>query len=350
MAMLTLTASVIIPCRNEAQFIDRCLESVFAFDPVPGGYEVLIVDGRSDDGTRDRLSDWSLRQPNMRVLDNPDRIVPTGMNIGIGVACGEWIVRLDAHSVYPPDYLRLCIETSQRTGADNVGGLFVTLPRDESVESLLVQALTTHRFGVGNADFRLGTVQEAAADTVPYGCFRREVFKLVGLFDERLVRNQDYEFNRRLARAGGQIWRNPAIQVHYYNQGSLSGLFRQALFTGQWNPWMWFVAPYSFAPRHAVPGIFVLALLVTAGLSVISVWGIALLGLIVIPYSALATLSSVQQARRYAWWMVFMLPFLFLLYHLVYGTGILWGIILLILHKSPVQAHLKSIDQTRSAR
>lgn len=342
MEMLKPSASIIIPCRNEALFIDQCLESVFSFEPIVGGYEVLIIDGMSDDGTRYKLAEWAKRWTNLRILDNPERIVPTGMNIGIKAAYGNWVVRLDAHSVYPPDYLRLCIETSQRTGADNVGGLFITLPRSDTPEALLVQALTTHGFGVGNADFRLGSAQEAAADTVPYGCFRRDVFKRIGMFDERLIRNQDYELNRRLIRAGGTIWRNPAIRIHYYNQGSLSGLFRQALFTGQWNPWMWYVAPYSFAPRHAIPGIFVLGLLGAIALSFVTIFGKILLALILVPYLLLAIMSAFQQARQYRWWLVGVLPLLFFLYHLAYGAGIVWGIIVLLFHKSPVQTDADS--------
>jgi hypothetical protein len=172
---------------------------------------------------------------------------------------------------------------------------------------------------------------------VPYGCYRRGVFEEIGLFDERLVRNQDYEFNRRLARAGKRIWLNPAIQVKYYNQGTLGGLFGQAFGTGEWNPWTWFVAPYAFAPRHAVPGLFVLGLFVALGLSFIVHLGWIALAAILVPYFVLALLASIQQGRRYGFGLALPLPALFFTYHASYGLGTLWGALRLLVGATPVQ-------------
>src|SRR4030042_3714643 len=149
MLKLQPTVSIIIPCRNEANFIDKCLNSVFSFDSVQGGMEVIVVDGMSDDGTRDILSKWMNHHPSLKVLYNPRHIVPAAMNIGLRAAKGDWIVRLDAHADYPKDYLRLCLETSQHTGAENVGGDFKTLARDDSTQSMLVKVCTSLRFGVG---------------------------------------------------------------------------------------------------------------------------------------------------------------------------------------------------------
>jgi glycosyltransferase involved in cell wall biosynthesis len=329
--------SVVIPTCNEVGFIDKCLDSIFSADFPPGDMEVLVVDGMSDDGTRTKLANWCKKHPTLRVLDNPRRVVPAAMNIGIRAARGKWIVRLDAHSTYPTNYFTLCLDTASRTGADNVGGIFVPFLRDDCAEAKLVRALTTHRFGVGNAGFRVST-HEGWADTIPYGCYRREIFEAIGLYDERLVRNQDYEINRRLIKRGGRIWLNPAIQIRYYNQSSLSGLLQQAFVTSQWNLWMWFVAPYSFAWRHAIPSGFV-ATLLTALLGLLFSTSIAAtsLALILLPYSVAALLASFQQAHRQGLWMVLFLPFLFLAYHLAYGLGGLRGLWLLTIRKSPVQ-------------
>jgi len=211
-----------------------------------------------------------------------------------------------------------------------------TLPPGSGFEGRLVQALTTHRFGVGNAEFRLGAT-EGPADTVPYGCYRREVFDRLGWFDERLTRNQDYEFSRRILAAGGKIWCNPAIRTKYYNQATLGGLFRQAFNTGRWNPWMWFVAPYSFAPRHAVPGLFVLGLLVVLGSWCLVPWGWMLLAAITVPYLTLALLASFQQSRRYGLRFLPLLPLLFFAYHTSYGLGTLWGALRLLFGATPIQ-------------
>ena len=335
---LSPAITIVIPVRNEAPFIDRCLRSVFSSDPIPEGIEVLVVDGMSTDGTRQRLAEWCRTEGNMTVLDNPDGIAPTAMNIGIRAARGRWIIILGAHAEYPPNYFTLCLRTIRRTKADNVGGRMITLSSGDNLQGKLVRALTTHFFGVGNAGFRLGA-NEGPADTVVFSCCRREVFERIGLFDERLVRNQDYEFNRRLLRSGGSIWHNPEIQARYYNQGTLAGLFRQGFRTGEWNVWMWYVAPYSFAWRHAIPLLFTAAIITALVVAFIQITaGVTLLALIFVPYLALAALAALQQAFRYAAWMFPILPFLFFAYHLVYGAGGLWGLLLLLIRRAPVQS------------
>jgi hypothetical protein len=197
--------------------------------------------------------------------------------------------------------------------------------------------VTTHLFGVGNSGFRIGA-RAGKADTVPYGCYRREVFARIGLYDERLVRNQDYELNARLRKAGGTIWRDPAIRILYYNQGTLKGLLRQAVVTGQWNPWMWYVAPYSFAWRHAAPAAFVGALLGVLLLALFTPslgWPVA--GVVFVPYLLATLTASVQQAARYGRWMLPLLPGVFWAYHVTYGLGALRGICLLAIRRTPVQ-------------
>jgi glycosyltransferase involved in cell wall biosynthesis len=329
--------SVVIPTRNEIRFIDRCLRSIFSADPVPGAMEVIVVDGMSEDGTREILAEWARRQPNLLILDNPQRIVPTAMNIGIRAARGKWLLRLDAHSEYPADYFKRCLEVSVGTRMENVGGSVVTLPADGSRQARLVQAVTTHPFGVGNSGFRIGA-RAGKVDTVPYGCYRRDIFDRIGLYDERLVRNQDYELNARLRTAGGSIWHDPEIRVLYYNQRTLGKLLRQAFVTGQWNPWTWYVAPYSFAWRHAVPVGFLIALLVGLFLSVFrGPAGQLALGVMLAPYAGVAVFASLQQSRRHGRWMIACLPLLFCAYHFVYGLGGLWGICQLGLRRAPVQ-------------
>jgi glycosyltransferase involved in cell wall biosynthesis len=330
--------TIIIPTRNESSFIDRCLRSVFAADPTPGEFEVFVVDGMSKDGTRQVLSGLIPEHTNLTMLDNPVGTVPAAMNIGIRAARGEWIIRLDAHSEYPTNYFNLCLETIKRTGADNVGGAVTSVFERKGFQGRLVQALTTHSFGVGNSAFRTGA-KEGWADTVPFGCYHRDLFKRIGLYDERLVRNQDYEFNRRLLNKDGRIWFNPAIKIIYHNQSTLLGLWRQAFTTGQWNPWMWFIAPYSFALRHAVPMVFVSALIILVLLVIFVAPSLGSIGLLLVmgPYLTLALSASFQQASHYGAQLFLPLPGLFLVYHLIYGLGGLWGLLRLLLQKAPVQ-------------
>ncbi len=331
--------SVIIPCYNESRFIEGCIKSVLDFElPSNVTIEILIIDGGSIDDTRQIVSLLSEKESRIYLIDNPGRIQAYALNIGFREERGEWVLRLDAHSTYPQDYLRLCLETAERTGADNVGGLVITQQRGSRYEAALVKALTTHPFGVGNSGFRIGA-SEGPADTVPYGFYRRDVVERIGWFDERLVRAQDYEFNRRLSVAGGKIWRNPAIQVNYYNQSSLRAFYKkQVLLEAPYNAYMWYLAPYAFAPRHAITGIFAFGVLGGIFLSPLShliAWSFAA---VMALYAVLAVASAIQQAIRYKRPLhVLALPLCFFLYHFLHGLGVLWGLLRLLTGSAPVQ-------------
>ncbi|HEU4880372.1 MAG TPA: glycosyltransferase family 2 protein, partial [Gemmatimonadaceae bacterium] len=256
------SVSILIPCYQERNFIGQCLKSVLAFElPQSTTIEVLVLDGMSTDGTREIVREVAARDARVRLVDNPKRIQSEALNLGISVARGEYVMRLDAHSFYPTNYLALCLETAVRTGADNTGGVVTTMRRGDGYQAALVQALITHKFGVGNSGFRTDAI-EGPADTVPYGFFRREIFSKVGLFDLRLLRAQDYEMNRRIINSGGKIWRKPAIDIEYYPQPDFASFIRkQFMYEAPYNAYMWYVAPYSFALRHAITAVFSLGVI-----------------------------------------------------------------------------------------
>lgn len=333
------SVSILIPCFEERNFIRQCVESIRGFDLPPSTtLEVLILDGMSTDGTREIVSEIAAMDPGIRLIDNPRRTQSAALNLGIAIARGGYLMRLDAHSVYPPDYLALTLETALRTGCDNVGGVVATMRRGEGYQSALVQALTTHKFGVGDSGFRTDA-PEGEADTVPYGCFRREVFAKVGLFDERLIRAQDYEMNRRIIAAGGRVWRDPRIQVRYYQQPDIMTFIRkQIVYEAPYNAYLWYLAPYAFAPRHAITGIFaagVLGGLVLAPFS--PPLRIVFLSVMAF-YFAIAIVSAAQQALRYTEPRhVVFAPFGFFLYHFLHGIGVLIGLARLATGTAPVQ-------------
>jgi glycosyltransferase involved in cell wall biosynthesis len=333
------TIDIAIPVLNEEHYLKGCLDSVLEFElPENVKTTVYILDGGSTDKTADIASNYANLYHNFISLKNPGKIQSCALNIVISQGSGDYILRLDAHSFYPSDYLKLCLETSQKTNADNVGGVVITNPGAGSYQADLVQALTTHRFGVGNSDFRLDA-RERAVDTVPYGFFKRSVFDRIGLFDERLVRAQDYEINRRIIASGGTVWLNPEIKVHYHNQPSLLNFYKkQVLKEAPYNAYLWVVAPYAFTPRHAITGFF------SAGI----IGGLTLgflTPLIQIPflfviffYFFLSALSSIQQAIRYAKPLhVLFLPFSFFFYHFLHGLGLIWGMLRVITRTAPVQ-------------
>jgi GT2 family glycosyltransferase len=259
--------SVIVPCRNEAGFIARCMDSILATEYPHDRVEVVVVDGRSDDGTREILADYQQRSSLIRVLDNAARITPTALNIAVRAARGEVIARLDAHASYPSVYLPRLVAALEESGADSVGGVIVTLPADDSPASQAIAIGMSHPFGVGNSRFRIGTMTRRAVDHVPFFCCRREVFDRVGLFDEELVRNQDGEFSSRVIRSGGKILLVPDVHSFYYARNSLAKLVRTFYQYGYFKPLSARKVGRVMTVRQLVPSTFLLALIASATLS-----------------------------------------------------------------------------------
>ena len=186
--------------------------------------EIIIADGMSTDGTREELDRLCGGISNLRVISNSGKIVSTGLNAAIHISRGQFILRVDAHTTYSRDYCVRCVETIERTGADNVGGAARTLTR--GLVASAVAAAYHSRFSTGGAPFH-NEKHEGYVDTVPYGCWRKEKLEELGLFDETLVRNQDDELNLRLLRSGGKIWQSRDIISWYSPRSTLSALFRQ---------------------------------------------------------------------------------------------------------------------------
>jgi succinoglycan biosynthesis protein ExoA len=318
------TVSIVIPCRNEGHFVGGCLDSILAGDYPADRMEVLVVDGASDDGTRAVVEEFSARHPSVQLVDNPRRITPVALNLGIRQARGEVVIRMDAHAEYPRSYVSACVATLERTGADVVGGPIATTASVDTLVARAIAAATAHPFGVGNSRFRTSR-QEGYVDTVPFGAYRRDVFERFGLFDERLARNQDNEFSSRLTRNGGRIYLTPELTATYYNQATLRGLLRQAFNTGMWNVVTLRINRESFKWRYFVPLLFVVTLVVL-GLASLSLriagfaW-LAVLGL----YAVLAIASAAQVAVRCGVRDALLLPAVFFLYHCAYGLGTFAG-------------------------
>jgi glycosyltransferase involved in cell wall biosynthesis len=329
--------SVVIPCRNEIRHIEACLRSVLEQKEVPGGIEVVVADGMSDDGTRVLLEQLSHQHPQLRVIDNPRGIVSAGLNSAIKAARGEIIVRMDAHTEYAPDYVEQCVETLRRTGADNVGGPART--RSSTYVERAIAAAYHSPFAAGGARFHI-VDYEGSVDTVTYGCWRKSAFERFGYFDEELVRNQDDEHNLRLTRGGGRIWQSPEIKSWYRPRGTLGDLFRQYLQYGYWKVRVIQKHKLPASWRHLIPGGFVLTiavLLVLWAFGVLSSrwWhsshllatasGIGL-SVIVTVYAAANLVASLVTARTNDWALFPVLPLVFGCYHMGYGYGFLRGL------------------------
>ncbi len=334
-----MTVDIIIPVLNEEEYLQKCLASVLEFERPAGlSWKIFIMDGESQDRTREIALDLATRYSEIQVTSNPGRIQSCGLNLAIKFGRGEYVLRLDAHATYPRNYLRLCWETSVRTQADNVGGVFITHPGGTDYGAQLVQALTTHRFGIGNAGYRVDA-KEGPADTVPYGFFRKETFCRLGFFDERLVRGQDYEFNRRIRASGGTVWLNPAIQVHYHNQPTLTAfLKKQFCKEGPYNAYLWYLAPYAVSVRHGITGAFALGVCLGTVWSCFTPLIFFPFGIIFGFYWLMGLIAGVQQALRFREWRhAFAVPFALFLFHFCHGFGFLTGLARLLIGTAPIQ-------------
>lgn len=318
--------SVLIPCLNEERFIGGILENIAGQTYPAELIEVLVIDGGSSDQTRAIVAQWESRDKRFKLLDNPDRYVPHALNRGIRAASGELIVIMGAHAAYPPDYLSKLEEGLQSTGALNVGGVCLTAPRSEAPKARAIAALLRHPLGVGNSLFRIGVDRPTEVDTVPFGCYPRGVFGTYGLFDERLLRNQDIEFNKRIYNSGGKILLLPDVQCTYFARDTFRALWQNNFQNGLW---VLRTAKLtrrlsSLSLRHFVPLGFVFYLALAALCSFFG-WFAALAPLIL--YLFLTGAAAFRIAWREGSALVFPLAWAgFPVLHLSYGLGSLQGL------------------------
>lgn len=320
--------SLVIPCRNEAGFIGTCIESVIANGLPEGQLEIIVVDGASEDGTPEIVRDYARRYPFIRLLENPKRITPAAMNIGIAQCRGEIIARLDAHSTCEPGYLKKCLAALRETGADNVGGLWAIRPRRDTWIGKAIALCLSHPFGAGNAHYRTGAAGRRSVDTVPFGFYRRDVFQRIGLFNEHLVRGQDMEINLRLKRAGGEIQLDPDIVTYYYARSDLKAFMKHNFADGFWVTYALRYAKLPVSWRHMVPLCFVLGLLGPLVLSLALPAFAWLSGATAVLYLVACTYFSAKlaMAARKPEYLVSM-PIAFATRHIAYGIGSLWGVV-----------------------
>ncbi len=353
---------------NEERYIARCLDSVVANDYPRDFLEVLVVDGGSTDRSREIVLEYCRRYPFIRLLDNPRRIVPAALNIGIREATGDIIVRMDAHAVYAPDYIRKCVELLCTSGAANVGG--VQRAVGENYISRAIALALTNPFGAGDAYFRYAE-RETWVDTVYLGAwwkitltqlgrFREDLqvnqvnnedYELnirlrsalveppAGPFNEELVVNQDFELNYRLRRAGGKILLSPHIRCWYYVRPSLVALARQYFRYGFWKVKTLVLHPESVRWRQLAPPALVVGLIASgaAGLLNPILW-IPLPGV----YLGAVLLVSIYLAVRRGLIYAPVLPLVFLTVHLSWGLGFIAGLMKWGIPKFSLRAIIKA--------
>ena len=320
-------ASVIVPCRNERRYIEGFCAGVLK-QALPDGWgvQLIVADGQSDDGTRDLLAALAAADPRIEWLDNPGRIVSTGLNRALALARGEVIVRMDVHTEYAGDYIAQCLAALESTGADNVGGPWHAQPDADAgpMQQAVAAAFQSRWVAGGAASRRLDF--DGWVDTVYLGCWPRASFDRFGGFDENLVRNQDDEHNLRISQGGGRVWQSSRIRSVYRPRARLGQVFRQYLQYGYWKPFVMKKHGQPASLRHLVPALFV-GMLVVLGV-------VALLGGPAGPLSALiaayvvavvAMTMAVATDQRLSAAAVWRVPAVIAAYHVGYGIGSLFG-------------------------
>ena len=323
------TVSVIIPCLNEAQTIIPLLENL-ASQYLPQHYEILVVDGMSSDDTRSLVRQFIQEHPEIAVklLDNPAKHIPAALNLGIATAKGNIIVRMDAHSIPCPNYVRQCVASLQNSDATIVGMPWKIEPGDESLVGRSIALASSHPFGVGDAQYRrYVTGPPVAVDTVPFGVFRKATWTSLKGFNENLLTNEDYDFNYRARKSGGRVLLDRAGYSRYFARTTLSDLACQYLRYGRWKLEMLRLHPQSLRARQlAAPGFVLLVLLLTL-LSFESVLARFVLGGLLLCYS----LGALLFASRISWKQrdFRLSPIVaasFAAMHFPWGAGFLWAL------------------------
>jgi len=324
-----LDVSVIMPCLNEEKFVGGALASLLDGTFPPERMEIVVVDGRSTDRTRQLVEEIAARDPRVRLVDNPRQITPAALNEGIRAARGAIIVRADAHVTYPRNYVERMVRALAETGAEMVGGRQEMRPSDDSPTAVAIALSMSGIFATGSP-YRWRR-RQMEVDTVTLGSWRRSLFDRVGLFDERLVRNQDNELSSRIRRQGGRVLLVPDVRVQYVPRASFRRLWRVAVEGGMWNAFTQRLLPYTFVWRHFLPGLFPLGVLfclalVGAGIGLRQHWLAQLAAALLAPYGLLtvgvATAKAVG-ARRSA--LAPLVAGALVSHHFCYGWGICKG-------------------------
>lgn len=317
--------TIMIPIRNESAYIERCLQAINT-QSYPHDYmEILIADGLSNDGTREKLSLFLKQNPKIKIFDNPGLIVSTGLNTLIRNAYGEILIRIDGHSIIAPDYVKNCVTHLLNGEADGVGGPMETI--GETPIAKTIASAMSSPFGVGNSAFRTTTGKSVITDTVPFPAFTRSMIRKAGLYDEELVRNQDDEYNYRVRSLGGILLLADDVRSQYYSRASIKKLWNQFFQYGYYKVRVLQKHPRQMSIRQFVPPLFVLSLLVSMTLGLFTSYGWIFFGASLLTYFFANLTASTLTAAKQGWKHYLMLPIAFAVMHISYGIGFLIGLV-----------------------
>lgn len=329
------TVSVVIPVYNEEKYITGLINSLEEQDYDRNKFEIIFVDGNSSDKTIEIINETlNEKQIKYKILKNPDRITPKSMNIGIKNSNYDIIIRLDAHSEYPSNYISKCVYYLNKIKADNVGCILETV--SEGIIGNAISIVLSSKFGVGNSKFRTNA-QSGYVDTVPFGTFRKELFEEIGYYDERLSRNQDSEFNSRILKNGGKIYLFNDIKIIYHPRDTIGKLVKMAVLNGKWNLYTNYLVPGSMRLRHFVPFAFTISLIIGIISIILNIKLIKFAFLLeMLLYLLLDIIFSVKEIKNYNVVSILLSLLIYPIFHITYGFGTILGIFMILKNRREV--------------
>jgi len=315
--------SVLMPVRNEADFIRRSLGAVLEQDYPQELMEVIVIDGMSTDATREIVGEIAETDSRVRLLDNPKQIAPTALNIGTRESKGEIVIRVDGHCEIAKDYVSRCVEHLENGEADGVGGPIETI--GEGFVAKAIAIAMSSKFGVGGSAFRTIDDQNILVDTIAFPAYKKSVIETAGGYDEEMVRNQDDEYNFRLRKMGFKLLLASDVRSRYHSRATMGKVISQFAQYGFWKVRVLQKHPRQMSLRHFIPSIFVISLLVSLVSTFFSPFGMILFGVVFGSHLLLNLSFSLSAASREGVSFLLLLPFTFLAIHLSYGIGMLTG-------------------------
>lgn len=327
--MFSKSVTVIIPTRNEENYIAKCLDSFVSQTYPRDLYKIFIMDGQSDDKTAEIVKEYSEKYNNIFLIENPGRSVPKGVNLGIKSSNSDIVILFGAHAYADKDFIKENVLSLENTEVVCSGGPINTISED--IKGTAIALAMSSPFGVGNALFRYAK-KETFVDTVAFGAYKREVLLKVGCLDEELVRNQDDELNYRIIKSGYKILLSPKIKSNYYSRSSIKKLWKQYYQYGFWKVRVMQKHGKTASIRHLIPMIFVLSNFIGLILGIFIplikyLWLSEIL--IYIFLDILFTLKLSKNKNLYK-----IVPFVFPILHTSYGLGFLEGLVVFYLLNS----------------
>lgn len=321
--------SIVIPCKNEEKYIEKCIFSFINSTFDENDFEILVVDGMSTDSTRAIVTEINQRYPQVKLVDNLKQKTPFALNLGINNAVGEYIVIASAHSSFDNNYIEKILELFATTNADVIGGVMETKVLNLNEKSASIVEVLSNKFGVGNASFRTGINEPTEVDTVPFGIYKTSLLKQVNGYDERLIRNHDIELSKRLLKLDKKIVLVPSPKCYYYARETFSEIASNNYRNGKWNIITVYITKLfsSLSLRHFIPLLFVLSIITPLLLAIVNSYFALLAVFSLIAYTALVTMTSLMIYKRNKSTNLFYLIITFFTLHISYGVGSMVGLL-----------------------